>query len=1319
MKGVQSFREAPVAVETGIKDESVFRVVGGGEGGRRDVFMLTSDFQTTRLGSVNVPDSDKVLAEFGTFNEGTKTWDVPKDVATALMQGRLSTPDFIRAKWRASEASTLRGLVFKKWLRGEMSTDEAKNRGERELLKIQLGEQPEAAWNGGFGNMIAEAIKDPVASARGTARFAAGETAALVPFVLGASEEAAKSAALLGAGGIAITAAVLGTGGLATPAATAGVVGLMNTGAAFGVFKYTMDVEGGNLAGDMLDAGFEEQTVKDVAPVAGAISGLLELVQFKFLTAPLKRAVMSRVITSKAMTGAMAKWYVNYSKELGAEVTIEVAQERVNQLAINLSAAAEEKPELLVDWEKNKKQLWDTAFRSLAGIAVIKVPGAAIEAGVQRVETARAARLTRRLEEREDRRQADIAAEKKIPPTDIGVLPEPAPLTKEDKLEATIEKKPTPETAVEISEQAQAVLEEEVQIREEQVVEGVEEQIVAAERGERLERETREVEAKGRIRALESDLRDVSARINDLTVIRDRFERRGEPTQAITNKLERLLDEEETIKRDLTFFEAAGELAAVTSKEVLQIKPVTLENIVAAGFREGRAEVIKTRSKVIKNIASARKLSQADVRKILKNKNIGLMGDVAFKNFVKDFEKQAKAVNERKAALREVRIIQKEKAFVKERNLRSIEGLPTMRKMTTAQLTDYAKLLSEYDKGDEFFTRKRFKALENTEFSGLKTYRQVLQTAADKLGKPIGDFRTIKVTEFTRGFYDTLLAAQNPFFDMVVRHGKTAQLKAERLKDAFRTQLRELAGKAIASRRKLQGVGERVADFLAPQQVALFDFIQEQNDETRTAMAAALTKEELELAEFLRITTSRAFDYLIKSEEVSSSRFIGAYVYHRGRSVSEMIRDLPKIGIRETLKDFFRTFKEKSFETTAIAKNGQALGLRTFFKQTLFRTEELIPSKNVVKSMEIYFDQFFDKVALDEMVPSVDTLTRALLTLDKTPDAKANNEKVLSFVKEYLNAKKGNAQWVFDKGGMVEAVVRTGMTLAALKFIALNIPLQIASPVGEFAAEYIALGKIKFAKAKIRKLTKQGRKILEENKAFIGEGVLEQFIAPAKDFGDRLGIAMYGSFRISRIRTMEDLILGNMTDEEFKSGKISDERLVTIKLAAGRWVDIFGSKSIRGQTVAGAGWTQFKGWAIPPITTIAEDALALGRGLATLGKKPPTPEQAVEMYRLAELAAITMFLMSATKDFEDDDSFQGKTLRYMVREIGSPFQALLSVPSLGFGIWADVYTRIGANLLLIAKRERFKTKPGLKGVAGLKRELTPAAVKQFMKPAND
>ena len=106
------------------------------------------------------------------------------------------------------------------------------------------------------------------------------------------------------------------------------------------------------------------------------------------------------------------------------------------------------------------------------------------------------------------------------------------------------------------------------------------------------------------------------------------------------------------------------------------------------------------------------------------------------------------------------------------------------------------------------------------------------------------------------------------------------------------------------------------------------------------------------------------------------------------------------------------------------------------------------------------------------------------------------------------------------------------------------------------------------------------------------------------------------------------------------------------------------------------------------------------------------------MYRLAELGIVVGMLAQVSVDEdEDDDSLVGQTIRYAIRELGSPFQAILSVPSLGFGIWADVYTRIGKNLLLIAKREEFKTGPRageLKGIAGLKRELTPAAVKQFM-----
>src|SRR3990167_7338113 len=217
-------------------------------------------------------------------------------------------------------------------------------------------------------------------------------------------------------------------------------------------------------------------------------------------------------------------------------------------------------------------------------------------------------------------------------------------------------------------------------------------------------------------------------------------------------------------------------------------------------------------------------------------------------------------------------------------------------------------------------------------------------------------------------------------------------------------------------------------------------------------------------------------------------------------------------------------------------------------------------------------------------------------------DADRANEALATFIKQYLNAKKGQAAVTgIRQGGKIDAAIRLLSNFLSLKFITFNIPLQIAAVVGETAAKVPVLGARGLALANTRRLLPQGRAILKKYTYFTGESVLSEVLQPGRNIEENIGSVMYGLFQWNRVHTFQDLILGNMTAEEYKAGAISDERLAQIKVAAGRWLDLPWAKSVLGSTSAGAAVTKFRGWAIPIFTSTAEDALALARTLTRLG----------------------------------------------------------------------------------------------------------------------
>jgi hypothetical protein len=360
------------------KSPGVYTVATDSEG-RRAVYLSTDDLQTNKLGFISIPDADTVLNQAGKFNETDKSWEVPQDIALSLLKGKQPLPEFIRQQYQAGDATVLRGLWGKRFLSGESGYNDAAAHANAERLKMVANERPDIAWG-----------EAPFSRAVAEMRWAAGEAAKLAPFMTGAAEESAGGAAIAGAIGLA-GAVAIGSGGaavalpamlggsFAVPAAAAAVAGMMSTGAAYNTFRYVMDIEGGNLALDMMEKGFDEKTVRAAAPAYGALSAALELVGFKFLTAPAKRAMSRTVLGSAPVKKILTSWYMNYAKELGAEVSVEVAQQATEDTISNFAALVDKRADLMTSKEEMMKAMSDTALASFAGLAVIKLPGVATD----------------------------------------------------------------------------------------------------------------------------------------------------------------------------------------------------------------------------------------------------------------------------------------------------------------------------------------------------------------------------------------------------------------------------------------------------------------------------------------------------------------------------------------------------------------------------------------------------------------------------------------------------------------------------------------------------------------------------------------------------------------------------------------------------------------------------------------------------------------------------------------------------------------------------------------------------------------------------
>lgn len=1288
-----------------------FKAVDVGDG--FDLYAATDEDSAIPLGKTSVTGIGDIFRASGAYyNESAKVWeDIPQHVIDDVKRNDLPIDKYVPARYRAAKADIARSLVYNDWMGGKISLDDARGRGDLELLKAQIKEDPIFAWQGDLPKTISKMWKDTWdAGIIGASRRAAGEVAGQVAV----QTDAPMAAAF----GLSIGAAFVtpGTGALAPTL----LAGALETGAGALVFRRSYQIEGGSTAAEMDKKGYDEATIKKYAPVAGVIKGVLEVVSFRMLPAPFKRVIFGKALASGAVRKVMTKAYVSYMKEMGTEVATEEAQTLVDLVANNMAAEAENKPEKLVGLTSPEalNEYVNTGLVTAIATGGMKLPGFALEAGVQKFDARKEAKAQAATTAKVEEYKKTAAAEPVVAPAEPKVEA-PAVAPAEPRVEAAVtEHVKTPEDI----DTAKAVVEEVTAAAEAKPTPRVE---------MTLEERTREVERKGRVAELRKKLEVVERDITEIEADRQTRIVAGKTTAHLDSRLDSLVNEGTALRAEIGFHEA-GPLVqptptAVERTEDISMKAATLEDIVAAGFKEGGKES-RTRARELLASAQEMGLTKADVNKILKNKVLGTMGPVEFKNYVEDFTARAEQVAARKEKEVELRTTIKERNIKKADNIRRLLELPKVSEMDDAQLQQFIDTVKTYDENSTALSPKRTKvhAVTGGLFKGVKTEQEVVKRAAEIIGAPAESLLTpdaLKVGEFDVNRGEEALRDRGPIIKFGVRLVHEGRKEVQAWYQATHEHETKLFAKALASRRKLMGAGEHVADWFAPQQKLMMSYLEEQDPVKRAALRGQLAPAEVEYVDFYSDAMQQFEDHLIKVQGLESA-YSGAYVPHFRRPLLEMVRDLPETGFKKFVEELVRRHKVVTDTVMPDTRKDQALGLLKSFTNTLHREGGLIPSKNLHAGFEKYSHMFYTKVALDKAISAADTLMLALRTVDKTEKHEAT-KAMAAFFKELLNAKKGNAEWVVKQRGIAEAYLRTSQSLAALWYISGNLKLQVASRAGEYATDYLSNGALAMGRAEALALTKDGRTFIKNLEGHIGESPVTRFFEPGTPLMDRLNILLSGSFQHARRQTMIHTFLGNATDAEVKAGKLSTARIADLEEIASRWIDIHGMKSVRGSSVAGATVTQFKGWAIPPARTLAKDLVAWSKKVAhpTDPKYNLTRLELLDFQRLTTLSILTGWLayQDLKKDKEDDSFLRQLKLR-AIREMATPWQALMAVAQIAagatLGVGPALMGKLAADtaklLIIIGDREKDET-----DVKKQLRRMSPAGVKLLVPPIED
>jgi hypothetical protein len=716
-------------------------------------------------------------------------------------------------------------------------------------------------------------------------------------------------------------------------------------------------------------------------------------------------------------------------------------------------------------------------------------------------------------------------------------------------------------------------------------------------------------------------------------------------------------------------------------------------------------DILKARREMIRAVQMQFGLGDKDLKTITQ-RDIRLMSNLEFKEYLDKIREKSEQLA-KWIAQRDLLIAQINEKNLDIEPLRKAMKLKKIPNMSLADLKLFDETLEPYNKGDVFLSQRKLETIQNTELAGIKTYREAREILAKKLGVTPEELNNLKISEFDKFRGHTGLAEKDPFFKMMVEETAKARLVREAEYLDIEKRITELAEKRNV----------KFIDKLIPQQQNIVDWF---NAEDKSKIE--LSEPEQQLVTLMQEEWIKARDYLIKIQAMNKGRKSDNYFTHIRRGILETIRE---DGIIQAVKEVFSQYKEdeKNFGILD-SKTGEVLALQKFFQYAMARSDKLEPSKNVIKAFLTYMRTFKKKQALDEIVPLIDVYAHSLTPKETTKTGIPIRGDMITFTKEWLNTQKGRYKTLAVKqGGVADTALRVVNSFLSLLDIGLSLPVSVATQVGEQAVQFQVLGNKAFVKSKYRALTPKGRRIRQKYENFIGSNPWSKLIEPARSLGDRLMEGIFVLFRDANIRRNRNILLGLMTDEEFKNETISPERLAQVKVEAGRYAMVDGFESIIGATPEAGILKKYKSWAIPIMATMGRNFYSLSKMLSKDTAKKSESRRAVqEILRMAEMGLVVVTVGLFVADQEDDQSLIGKLKKRMYQEALTLYSAInpvtfLSTPRL----WSFAYD-FASNLMSIIKLEQYETSKfgeyeagELKGLNKLKKQLTPRAIRQFDK----
>lgn len=785
-------------------------------------------------------------------------------------------------------------------------------------------------------------------------------------------------------------------------------------------------------------------------------------------------------------------------------------------------------------------------------------------------------------------------------------------------------------------------------------------------------------------------------------------------------RLQELKEQRKNLKAEFSklrndFYTKERDRVAINSLVAREERVKVLEEVGKILRKEGRERKYK-----INAIQEYFKLTDKEIKQLNKgNKDFRLMTDKDFNNFLQEIQGKAYEIKAHREAVLEIENTIHEMQLRKTENLRQALKMRELKNMSLNELNKFNDLLQTFQPNDEFLGKRQIQTAGLTDLGSIKTHREALKNLADEAGVPITDVNEVQPSWKDKFLNDVGLAKRNPLFKIMVENVNRETVAAAQRYHVIKEEFQDLMMDARKSRKR------SIFDRLAPTDDLIYQF-QEVSDGERAQLMKKMTPEEIKAALYIKQHFLEMRDYLLNQGTLE--RYVQNYITRMHRSVLEIIKTEGK-GILS--KDGFKAFVKELWDANKLQKinfkiledkTGEVLPLEKFFKYSISRTGRLTPSKNVGRVFLEYVRLFEQKRQLDSFVPKLDIFTHVLTPQEKTKGGLIKNDTLNTFVKTWLNNKKGRVMdtKIASPGDPIDFAIRLGIAYTRLRDLGLNITVGWASNVGAQIATYIPLGGRKYVLGLGRMNLKQGKTILKKYEPIVGEKLRNQLKDVSKTTGEKTQELLYSNFGQGDRRGRSVFFLGLLTPEEFKTGDISLERLSKIKLEIARYHAVGEMKSLIGSTSIGAAAMQYKSWALPT----AQSTISNLRGLRKVvqNSREENPFKSREVRELSRLTISTALVLLAA--YEEYNNLKNKKDRNFLENLAykSINDALSMIGALSPSLWTKVrvlqfiddLATATTNIVAALATGTRTTKGEIDGLDLLKSAITPTLVKNLL-----